>query len=122
MAAPTRALVRRLAAALTLLATLTFGLHEAADPARAVFGGQMAPAGLQSQATSDHDEADRGPLDRLATVQCSWRGCVTARHVPTAVAAMPFSVVIPAGPSPAVSLPGCDPASPLRPPRSAITV
>jgi len=122
MAAPTRALVRRLAAALTLLAALTLGLHKAADPARAVFGDRMAPADLQLQATPDHGEADRGPLDRLAAVQHSWRVCVTARHAPTAVAAMPLSIVVPAGPSPAVSLPDGDPAGPLRPPRSATTV
>ncbi|MCB4824547.1 hypothetical protein [Roseicella aerolata] len=116
MAPTARALARRFAAALMLLAVLVLGLHEAFGSAH----GAPPPAvvALQQSAALDHDEADRGPIKYPAVICNTNRVCLVGRPLPPMVAVVtPITarVVLPS----ATALPtGVDPAGLRRPPRA----
>jgi len=120
-----RALARRLAAALMLVAVLALGLHEAANPQTAVPAGGAPPpafAALQSVATLDHDEAARGPAKHSVAVQDAIRVCMVATPLPRVVAVVSPAASILVIPTRAAVLPGLDPGGPQRPPRSTAIV
>ncbi|TDH59706.1 hypothetical protein E2C06_25840 [Dankookia rubra] len=119
-----RALARRLAAAMMLVAVLALGLHEAANPQTAVSAGGAPPpalAVLQLAATLDHDEADRGPTKHSVAAQDAIRVCVVATPLPWVVAVVSPAASILGIPTSAAVLPGLHPGGPQRPPRSTAT-
>jgi hypothetical protein len=115
-------LIRRLAAALALLAMLALGVHEAAHAAAAPVqdGQSSALAGqLQLQAGPD-DNAGGGPDRHLGAVVHSCHVCGTVMPTYRAGAAVFIPLVIVAIPGSVAEHRGLDPVGPHRPPRASL--
>ena len=114
---------RWLATALTLLAVLVLGLHEAANPMGAVLRNAVPlpmQVGLALPAALDHDDANRGPLKHLGAVRQSFWACCDALRAPKVVATARLPAAEFGDPARASALSSLDPGGPRRPPRSSV--
>ncbi len=114
-------LIRRLAAALALLAMLTLGVHEAAHGAAVlVQDAQSSSTAGQALLQADpDDDAGSGPERHLgATHSCHLCGTVMPTHLAGAAVSVPLVTV--AIPGPVTGHRGLDPGGPRRPPRASL--
>lgn len=115
--------VQCLAAAMMLLAALTFGLHELGEAEAASFDDAPLSISVEVhlQEPLDHTLPDRPPgKAALAPVYCTLQAVFPSAPAPMA-ALRPLHARLPT-PSPARFHPGVDPAALLRPPRCMAAV